>query len=99
MFYLLIFLGGVFVLGKLLVIILEHKADRARHFCALCGEELSPPPSGLWSECSGWKCENCGAWGDDTSSTISLPQSCRQATRQAVVKQVEELRRARKKKV
>lgn len=80
------------LLSGLLTIFGEHKADRTTHFCPRCGEELFPS-LGLWSKCSGWKCENCGAWGDDTTSTIPLSRFCRQATRQAVILEVEELRR------
>jgi len=81
---------------RLLVKALEHNADRTRHYCKRCGEELLPSSGRLWSGCSEWECKKCGVWGNDLTSTISLPQSCCEATRQAIYQRVEAAQRARK---
>ena len=87
---------AIIVILRLLVTALKYKADRTKHFCARCGEELFPSPAEFWSETSGWRCENCGAWGNDLTSTISLAESCRETTRQTIYQRVEAAQRARK---
>lgn len=80
------------LLAELMQVFGEHTADRTQHFCPRCGEELFPP-AGLWSKCSYWKCGNCGAESDYSAVSISISPYCREATRKAVVSEVEKLRR------
>jgi hypothetical protein len=94
------FFGGLYLLigllGSLLKIIHEHRADRTEHFCPKCGEDLFPPRGQMWSNRPGWNCENCGAKRSITVSAIILPPATvfsRQATRRAIFAEVENLRR------
>jgi putative endonuclease len=94
LFAILVCGGLVILVAKALVAGLEHQADRTRHFCARCGEELSPA-NGLWSRTSFWECENCGAHGGDLSSTILLGNFSGAAKRQSVYRELEKMRGAR----
>jgi DNA-directed RNA polymerase subunit RPC12/RpoP len=83
------------LMARLLQMFVEYKTDRTTHFCPRCGDDLFPPLGQMWSAYPGWECKNCGARGN-IATAISLPPSTifsRQATRQAIFVEVENLRR------
>ena len=84
---------GVALLAQLSEFFIGHKVDRTKYFCGRCGEELFPPQGMLWSQCVGWKCENCRAWGDDKTSTIKISPICFYPSAKTLLKDVENMRR------